>query len=149
MNVLGRIADDPTRRQPLFQKHLADGSDQPLAIGRRKPFTRFNQTAYTRVLYAFGHLAGHTGGRRALPTAKGKNMQLRKSDLFAKAHGFLKLILRFAWKAYDNIRCEGSLRIRCAQALHSRQKLRGVVAALHAPQNFVAPALQRQMKLRA
>ena len=87
-------------------------------------------------------------GDSPLPRGEGEDVHARKPRLFHNGERCLKILLRFAREADDDVRRDGGVGERLVNFAAGSEVFRAGVAAVHRAEHRVRPALQRKMKVR-
>ncbi|MNS94022.1 hypothetical protein D3C72_1282230 [compost metagenome] len=88
------------------------------------------------------------GGGRARAARVDERERGVETDVLDQLHGLFEVFFGFAGKAHDEVRRQGQVRARRAQAPHHRLEFQRGVAALHAGQHAVAAGLHGQVQKR-
>ena len=146
--VAARAAGHPRRvflARP-FHQNLHLPPDEGVVFARGDFVDEFEQALVAFLADFLRHLIGHFGGGRVAALGVFENVGVVEFHFARERQRFLKILLRLAGKADDDVGGDADARSRAAQFFDDAEKSFARVAAVHQFQNAVAAALHGHVR---
>src|SRR6185369_3514178 len=132
-----------------FDEHRQSPPGETLIIPLGKPLLQFREPPRAVLLDVAGNLIGHCRRGRSLPRTERELMDLHEARGLACGQCFVKLRVRLAGEADDDIGGKCRVFHPVTNKIELFEIAADAIAALHPREDRVRAALQTKMKMRA